>query len=203
MSKHSSEQAAGSASRWNAVMSAGQLGAAAVTGNLGFAVEGMHNVADSVSFDAKKRALSSGKERALRLRRVAATILTVGGIAGVGGAAHHVVFDSKEDTSSGVIGLAFAGAAINTLVARRTHAAEHDAHNHGSNCSAGSHNDSKLHTLSDAGTGWLYAAGVALEHKIPGSSTAALALNGIISTAVAGQTFLLIEKDARADTTQL
>lgn len=163
-------------------MAVGQFITSAATGNIGFAVEAAHNTSDAVSFDAKRRAMGSPR-KARRLRRFAATILTVGGVAGVGGGVYQATHDKLEDSGNIALGIAVAGATINTMIAKRTHRAHN--HQHGP---CGAHEDTKLHAVTDAGTGWLYVGGLALEQKYPGIANYAVALNGFIVASAGAMT---------------
>lgn len=170
-------------------MAAGQMVAGLATGNLGFIGESAHNAADAASFDAKRRAMDCHPLRARRLRRLAATVLATGGIVGVGGGAYHMATGENEDARTGALVVAVAGATINTFIARRTHGASH-GHDHDSHAHHhGAHEDSKLHAMTDAGTGWLYVGGLMLEHKIPGAANVAVMSNGAVSSLSAYVTF--------------
>lgn len=187
MHTNSPEQAARYATRWNGLMAAGQITASAATGNLGFAAEAVHNTADAVSFDAKRRAMNSPLQ-ARRLRKIAATILTVGGLGAISGGAYHAVLNENENAEPIALGIAVAGASINTIIARRAHnAVDHN----GNHCheAHGAHSDSKLHAITDAATGWLYVGGLALETRHPGTANYAVILNGMISTSAGLATF--------------
>lgn len=177
-------------------MGAAQTGISIVTGNVGFAVEATHNMADGASFGAKASAMEEGiaPEKARRKRNIAATILATTAFTGIGLGANQIIFDGKEDATIAALSLAVSGAAINTVIARRTHAAHHDhdadPHDHAHDA----HSDSKLHTLTDAGTGWLYVAGLALEHKFPGAANYAVVVNGGLTGVSAAATFRQIRK---------
>jgi Co/Zn/Cd efflux system component len=191
------QDAAKSAAIWNGAMSAVQLGVAAVTGNVGFAGESAHNAADAASFNAKRQALDCNPARARRLRKFAATILAVGGMVGIGGGGYKAVSGETENAGNLALGIAVAGATINTAVARRTHRAHHD-HGPSENTSGqvyDAHDDSKLHAVSDAGTGWLYVGGLLLERHVPGGANWLVMLNGSVSAAAATVTFRRINQE--------
>lgn len=191
-------EAARSAAAWNAGMGAAQAALGAVTGNIGFINESAHNFADAGAFFADGEALQRSPKITKRLRRVAATVLTIGGIAGVAGGTYQLTTGERENSSEVAIGLAAAGAIINFGVARKTHNARHNhdhehAHDHnGHTHTFDAHSDNALHAITDAGTGLIYTIGLALEHKIPGAASAAILLNGGISTASAGYTHHMI-----------
>jgi hypothetical protein len=178
-------------------MSAIQLGVATVTGNVGFAGESAHNAADTVSFNAKRQALDCHPSRAKRLRKFAATILAIGGMVGIGGGGYKAVTSDTENAGNLAVGIAVAGATINTAIARRTHQAHHD-HSTVESTSGqvhDAHDDSKLHALSDAGTGWLYVGGLLLERHVPGGANWLVMLNGSVSAAAATVTFRRINQE--------
>ncbi len=203
-SHNSPQKAARNASRWNYGMGAAQTGISIVTGNVGFAVEATHNMADGASFGAKASAMEEGitPEKARRKRNIAATILATTAFTGIGLGANQIVFDGKEDATVVALSLAVSGAAINTAIARRTHAAHHDHHHDGAphGHAHDAHSDSKLHTLTDAGTGWLYVIGLTLEHKLPGAANYAVLVNGGLTGASAAATFRQIRKSDRVKT---
>lgn len=197
--KYSKEiSAANNAAGWNIGMAAAQVAMGAATGNIGFINEAAHNAADAGAFYADGKALTKGPKLTKRYRRAAATILTLGGIMGLGGGAYQIATGEQENSSPAAIGLAFAGAAINLGVARKTHSARHDHdHNHEHSHSHShnhfdAHSDNKLHAVTDAVTGFIYAGGLAFEGKVPGAASYAILLNGCISTASAAKTFQMI-----------
>jgi len=167
-------------------MAVGQLAARAATGNFGFITEGLHNAGDALSFEAKRRAMKDSV-RAKALRWGAAGIMTAGGIAGVVGGNHNAHNHHNENAEPIALGIALAGASINTAIARRTHGAE--THVHSAGHSKGAHEDTKLHALFDATTGWIYVGGLLLEHSYPGSANYAVMANGALTLAGAGITF--------------
>lgn len=182
----------------NASMGSVQLIAGAFTGNLGFLGEALHNLGDSISFGAKAKALESTKEKVRKLRLGAAAIFFAGGVGGV--ASGIVELSSSkihENASIGTIGVAAVCATLNTVVAKRTHRSIkneetglektlccHD--HHLSNDQQEKHStrlDTKLHALTDAWTGWIYVAGLALHAKITGQvgSEVAVLANGLLA----------------------
>ena len=191
------ERAARGAAIANGAMATAQAGAAVLTGNVGFAVESVHNVADSGSFEAKGRAMRN-TALARRLRKLAATILTIGGIAGFGGAAYKTVEGNSENASNAALGIAAAGALINGAVARRTHRAVHNHDEEDGHCH-GAHEDSRLHTLTDAGTGVVYLAGLIAERRVPGAASVAIMINGSVVTYAGVKTFTNISGTAETE----
>jgi hypothetical protein len=167
-------------------MAAGQFITSALTGNLGFATEALHNTSDAVSFEAKRRAMENSPRRSRNLRRSAAIILACGGLGALGGGAYQAAVGEHENAEIPAIGIAFAGAAINTYIARRTHNA-HALHDDQAHCS-GAHEDSKLHAVTDAATGWIYLGGLVAEHKVPGAANIAITVNGLITTSAGAMT---------------
>ncbi len=179
----SPRQAAESAIKWNAALAMGEATAAALTGNIGFIGEAFHNSADTISFFAKRRAMDAEKARSLRLRKVAAWVLASGSLAAFGGAAYHAVESKNEDASDAAIAVAIVAAAANSRVAFKAHSANHED----SDEAVGhAHDDSKLHAITDAATGWIYAGSLAAERFVPGTADYAIMLNGAIATSAAG-----------------
>ncbi|GEM_PF-3045430 len=186
--------AARSAAAWNVGMGAVQAALGGITGNIGFVNESAHNFADAGAFYADGEALKRSPKVTKRLRRLAATVLTIGGIAGISGGVYQLATGEREDASKTAIGLAATGAVINFGVARKTHNARHHEHAHGHTHehTFDAHSDNVLHAVTDAGTGFLYTVGLALEHKIPGAASATVLINGLISTMSAAATHHLI-----------
>lgn len=189
------QAASKAAVKWNGIMSAAQFVAAGAFGNIGFATEALHNAADSFSFEAKRRALTSNRKKALRLRKAAVGVLFVGGGLGLVGGAKQALNGESEDSSKEAVAVAVGGAVLNTYIAKKTHKAEHDHHSHNDACASGAHEDSKLHALTDAGTGCLYSAGLIAEAKYPGAANIAVMVNGGISLTAAGLTGKNISRD--------
>lgn len=173
------ERAARYAAKWNTIIAAGQLLAAGVFGNVGFAGESAHNFADGLSFDAKARALTSERQKALRLRKFAASVLVAGGLVSGAAGTYQLASGEHENTSVAALSTAFGGAVLNTVIARRTHKSEQASGN--GICADGAHNDGKIHTLLDAATGWIYATGLVAEQEAPGAASISVILNGVLS----------------------
>ena len=198
---HTHEETARFAVRANAYLGAAQLIAAAVTGNIGFATEAVHQGADSASFKAKADAMNHNHspEKAYRLRKLAAKILLAGGLAGMAGGAYQLETNTRESHGSIEVGVAMIGAAVNTAIARRSHKSHHDHDRSGeentSDHSAGAVIDSGLHIMTDMGTGWVYAAALACEPRWPGISSGAIFVNGFAATAAGTVTLRRIESD--------
>lgn len=190
------ESAAKYASRWNSAIAAGQIVAAGVFGNIGFAGEAAHNLADSLSFDAKGRALSAERLRALKLRKLASGVLIAGGLVGIAGGSYQLAADKHEDSSLLAIGIAGAAAVINGAVAKRTHGVEHAPT--GELCASGAHHDSRIHTTTDLLTGAIYASGLVLEARFAGFASGAVVLNGVIGVSAGLVTTNRIRHDATA-----
>ncbi len=175
-----------SASKWNGLMAAAQIGLASYNGNVGFVGEAFHNASDAVSYGFKASSIESqaqSKQRALKLRRIAATVLAIGGIAGVGGGAYSAATGKNEDAGNLALAAAVAGATINSRIARKVHGAERS---NTDNQEITAHDDGIFHSLMDMGTGWIYVGGLALERKIPGAANVAVMTNGVIMSGGAG-----------------
>lgn len=220
------ERAAGEATVANGSMAVMQVGASIATGNLGFVGESLHNAGDSVSFWAKRSAMNADPEKSLKRRRIAAYIFGMGGVAGLSAAAYEFTSRYEESTSTLAMSIAVSCAALNTYVAKRTHKAvkneetgevvhmcdhdhSHDEHEHHHNHDH-DHNhghseqktaalaDAKLHAFNDAGTGWLYVAGLfAQKYGVHDAATWAVAANGVVATAGAGFTINRIKNDSK------
>lgn len=212
------ERAAGEASVANGAMATMQIGASIATGNLGFVGESLHNAGDSASFWAKRSAMNTNHEKSLKRRRIAAYIFGLGGVAGLSAAAYEFTSRYEESTSTAAMSIAVACAALNTYVAKRTHKAvkdevtgevvnmcdhdhSHDEHEHHhdkghSEQKAAALADAKLHAFNDAGTGWLYVAGLfAQKYGVHDAATWAVAVNGAIATTGAGLTISRVQRD--------
>lgn len=198
------ETAATEATLANASMGAIQVVAAIGTGNLGFVGESLHNIGDSASFWAKRSAMDAPPEIALRRRRLAASLFALGGASGIAAASYEFASRYQETTSTLAISIATACAGLNTYIARRTHSAVKNdqtgetvplcGHSHDDGAQSEQKQaamlDTKLHALNDAGTGWLYVAGLGLQrYGVHDAATYAVAVNGVIATA--GATFTL------------
>lgn len=217
------EYAAGEAAVANVSMATMQVGASVLTGNLGFVGESLHNVGDGASFWAKRTAMNAEPKKSLRMRRIGASIFALGGVSGISAAAYEFTSRYEESTSTLALGIAVACAGLNTYVAKRTHKAakneetgevvhlcDHDHHDH-------THDheesvsvqkeadfqkkaalfDTKLHAFNDAGTGWLYVAGLALQkYGVHDAATFAVGLNGIAATSGAGFTLNRVRRDS-------
>src|SRR3990167_4606591 len=116
------------------------------------------------------------------------------------------------------MGIAIACAGLNTYVAKRTHKAakneetgevvhlcdhdHHHTHDHEEDVSSQKKAalfDTKLHAFNDAGTGWLYVAGLVLQkYGVHDAATWAVGLNGIAATSGAGFTLNRIRRDNKA-----
>lgn len=218
------ERAAGEATVANGAMAAMQIGASALTGNLGFVGESLHNAGDSVSFWAKRSAMNTDPEKSLKRRRIAAYIFGMGGVAGLSAAAYEFTSRYEESTSTAAMSIAVACAALNTYVARRTHRAvkdettgelvhmcdhdhthdEHDdEHHHHHEKEMSSQKtaallDAKIHAFNDAGTGWLYVFGLlGQKYGVHDAATWAVAVNGAIATTGATFTLARVQRDGR------
>lgn len=216
------ERAAGEAAVANGAMATMQIGASALTGNLGFVGESLHNAGDSASFWAKRSAMNVDQEKSLKRRRIAAYIFGLGGVAGLSAAAYEFTSKYEESTSTAAMSIAIACAALNTYVARRTHRAvkdettgevvhmcDHD-HSHGEHDGDHHHHhehekssqktaallDAKIHAFNDAGTGWLYVFGLlGQKYGIHDAATWAVAANGAIATTGATFTLSRVQRD--------
>lgn len=189
-----SREAATSAVRWNAALAAGELAAAAFTGNIGFIGEAFHNAADSISFFAKRRAMDAEKTKSRKLRKLAAGIFAFGGALAFTGAAMNQASNHNENASDIAVGIAFAAASVNTLIARKAHAANDHHHNE---VLHEAHADSKLHAITDAGTGWLYVGGLIAEHHIPGAANYTVMINGAVATSAAAVMLRRVRQTSR------
>jgi hypothetical protein len=219
----SPESAAGQAAWLNASMGVSQIAASVVTGNLGFIGESVHNIGDGLSFEAKRRAIVEKDEmRSRRIRSFAARVFAVGGGFGVGAGAYEIVSRHAENTSYSAVAIAVGGAAINTIIAKRTHRAvvnqetgevhamcdhehHHDHASHHHDHGHHSHEeptqntaaliDTRLHAMSDAGTGWVYVGGLlAQKWGIHDAASFAVLANGVISSLSACFTLRRIKK---------
>lgn len=142
------------ASRWNGVLALGQAAVGAMTNNIGFFVESIHNFSDYISFRYKAKSLDPDqKSKSLKFRKIAATTLSVAAIGGIGGAVVHEHNDISEDASVAALCFAGIGAAANTVIWRKVHRVRHNHEND-------AHKDSRLHTTLDVGTGWIYLGGL-------------------------------------------
>ncbi len=211
------ERAANEAVAANGAMASMQIGASLLTGNLGFVGESLHNAGDSASFWAKRSAMNANPEKSLKRRRIAAYIFGLGGVAGLSAAAYEFTSRYEESTSTLAMSIAVSCAALNTYVAKRTHKAvkneetgevvhmcdhdhshdEHEHHHDHDHSHSHVHSeqktaalaDAKLHAFNDAGTGWLYVAGLlAQKYGVHDAATWAVAANGVIATTGAGFT---------------
>lgn len=217
------EYAAGEAAVANVSMATMQVGASVLTGNLGFVGESLHNVGDGASFWAKRTAMNAEPKKSLRMRRIGASIFALGGVSGLSAAAYEFTSRYEESTSAIALGIAVACAGLNTYVAKRTHKAaknektgevvhlcDHDDHDH-EHDHAHAHAeekaasfikraalfDTKLHAFNDAGTGWLYVAGLALQkYGVHDAATWAVGLNGLATTCGAGFTLNRVRRDS-------
>lgn len=209
------EYAAGEAAVANVSMATMQVGASVLTGNLGFVGESLHNVGDGASFWAKRTAMNAEPKKSLRMRRIGASIFALGGVSGLSAAAYEFSSRYEESTSTLAVGIAIACAGLNTYVARRTHKAakneetgevvhlcDHDHHDHDHGEDLSVHKkaallDTKLHAFNDAGTGWLYVAGLALQkYGVNDAATYAVAVNGALATAGASFTLNRVRRDS-------
>lgn len=212
------EYAAGEAAVANVSMATMQVGASVLTGNLGFVGESLHNVGDGASFWAKRTAMNAEPRKSLRMRRIGASIFALGGVSGISAAAYEFTSRYEESTSTLAMGIAIACAGLNTYVAKRTHKAakneetgevvhlcdhdHHHTHDHEEDVSSQKKAalfDTKLHAFNDAGTGWLYVAGLVLQkYGVHDAATWAVGLNGIAATSGAGFTLNRIRRDNKA-----
>lgn len=215
------EYAAGEAAVANVSMATMQVGASVLTGNLGFVGESLHNVGDGASFWAKRTAMNAEPKKSLRMRRIGASIFALGGVSGLSAAAYEFTSRYEESTSAIALGIAVACAGLNTYVAKRTHKAaknektgevvhlcDHDHHDHehehahaeekaASFIKRAALLDTKLHAFNDAGTGWLYVAGLALQkYGVHDAATYAVAANGVLATAGASFTLNRVRRDS-------
>lgn len=178
--KHTHEHAARYGAKANALLGAGQLVLGLFSGNYGFLAESGHQAADAVSLQAKANAMKADCHpvRARRLRKLAASVLLIGGAMGIGGGLKHIHDGTKEESNRPEVAGAIIGAIVNTAIARKTHGAENDhedeAHDHETA------KDLTLHVATDMGTGWLYAGALLAEPKIPGITNIALLVNGTV-----------------------
>lgn len=216
--KRTSVNVAREASIINGGMAVAQIGATLLTGNVGFIGEAAHNAGDAISFEAKARAMENGDKdrvKSLRLRFGAASIFAAGGAAGLSAGTYELLTKHAENASTTALGVAIACAGLNTIVAKRAHrsvkledgslhsACDH-AHEHQEQSPHVEKSqkveamiDTKLHAVSDAGTGWIYTAGLAAQAKGYGEHWAELAIisNGVISSLVASASLRRIARD--------
>lgn len=195
------EAAARLGARDNLLLGGAQLLAGVATGNYGFIVEAGHQAADSASLKAKADAmkLDCSPKKARRLRKAAATVLLAGGLFGIAGGIKHLHEGSSEEHGSAEITIALAGAAVNTLVARRSHGAQHthedegelDSHAHHHGAAA----DAIIHMATDMGTGIAYAGALIAEPWLPGVTNFVLIANGAIVGGAGVHTLQRIHRD--------
>lgn len=202
----------------NAGMSVCQAAATVVTGNMGFIGEAAHNLGDAASFAAKDRAIHASNEeesRSRSLRLGAAGIFAAGGVFGVSAGSYELMSSSTETASPTAIGIAVACAGLNTIIAKRAHRSVHDTEMDEtiSLCEHHTHShsekdpvarperyeallDTKIHALSDAGTGWIYVSGLLAQAKGYGDhwSESAVLVNGGIASLSASFTLRRIQR---------
>lgn len=195
---HSLEQAVRLGARDNLLLGIGQALTGMLTGNVGFMAEAGHQAADSFSLRAKAEALRAdcSAKRSLRLRRFAAGVLVAGGLFGIAGGAKHIVEDTTEDHGSLELAAAYAGAVINTVVARRAHGTHHHEDDHAHNHSAGAALDSVVHMVTDMGTGVVYAGALTAERWVPGATNIALIINGAVIGTAGSHTLARVSRDS-------
>jgi Co/Zn/Cd efflux system component len=193
---HTHEDAARYGAKANALLGLAQVIFGALTGNIGFISESVHQASDSVSLGAKSKAMNSecAPTHAKRLRRFAASILLTGGLIGVAGGVKHIHEGSTENHGQLEVIGATLGALVNTAVARRSHGATYgdetdNTHSHGAA------HDSTIHIMTDTATGWIYAGALVSEARVPGISNAALLLNGMIVGSAGMHTMHRINQD--------
>lgn len=193
--KHTQEHAARYGAKANALLGAGQFVLGIFTGNYGFIAESGHQAADAASLQAKANAMNHNchPSKSRKLRKLAASVLLLGGAMGIGGGLKHIHDGTTESSNWPELTGALAGAAINTAIARKSHTAEHDhqetGHHHGAA------KDTILHVTTDMATGWLYAGALLAESKIPGITNGALIINGTLIGGAGVVTMRRIDRD--------
>lgn len=200
-SKKTHEDAARFGAKANLGLGFAQLGVAVATGNVGFFTEFIHQTADAASLQAKAEAMQGNRSprSARRLRKFGASILLGGGFVGIIGAANHILQNTTEDHSGSAIVAATVGAAINAVVALKSHGAEHGSHE-GHTHQHGAAKDTVVHIFTDMGTSILYAGALATERHAPGITNAVLIGNGIAIGGAGAHTVHRIHQDEQAHT---
>lgn len=185
---HTEEAAARFGAKANACLGLAQLAVAALTRNFGFVTEAAHQAADTVSLGAKANAMNKEctPRKAYRLRKWAASILLTGGLVGVGGGAYRLATETNESSAPLELVAAYAGAGVNTVIARRSHRSHrHTDHTDDSHAHAhGAASDSFQHMMLDMGTGWAYASSLTLERYVPGITNGTLVVAGVFTSSV-------------------
>lgn len=195
-SKATHEQAARFGAKANLWLGLSQLAVGVSTGNIGFFTEFIHQAADAGSLQAKAEAMKSGRspKQSRRLRKLAASVLCIGGPVGILGGINHIVQGTSEGHSPSIISAAVVGAAVNAVIAKKSHGAEHPG-DHDHSHQHGAAIDTAVHIFTDMGISATYAGSLIAERWLPGISNAALIANGAIAGTAGVHTVYRIQRD--------